>query len=471
MTTKISQLPTATTPDGSELVPLVQGGVTKQTTSAALTRSTTGLKSDLAASSGSSLVGHIANGTGAVARTEQTELRELHFSVKHFGAVGDGATLDDTAILNAYTACPAGGTLFFPLATSGYLISAKLTVAKKIRLEFEGGAAVGSGDYPGSYLLKKSTMAATAVDITANGVVWDRGGVIGQGGNTGDGIAILANNVTLDKVGAISCGNDNIRIGSNAGVNANTFLLIKPVTSYGGRHGIYIDDASLNANAGTIILPFGQANGGDSLKIDRGFDVTVNGILAETNTGAGIHLASNCRRAQFFGGDVNEGNGTDILVDAGALDCQIDGVAYGTITDNGTNTLRPNKSGQWTPVISGTSTAGAGTYSQQFGWYTLLGNILHYGGTLVWSAHTGTGNVTLAGLPYPTPNVAGRFSTCQFDINSLSGVGVTTQVTGRHAVNVSFVAMNQYAAGVGSAVTMANAQTGNIVFSGFYRVN
>jgi len=48
------------------------------------------LRSDLAASSGASLVGYLPTGTGAVATTVQSKLRES-VSVKDFGAVGDGS--------------------------------------------------------------------------------------------------------------------------------------------------------------------------------------------------------------------------------------------------------------------------------------------------------------------------------------------------------------------------------------------
>jgi hypothetical protein len=59
-------------------------------------------KEELAGSTGSSLVGYQAAGTGAVARTSQDKMRES-VSVKDFGAVGDGVA-DDTA---AFTAAQA----------------------------------------------------------------------------------------------------------------------------------------------------------------------------------------------------------------------------------------------------------------------------------------------------------------------------------------------------------------------------
>lgn len=72
----------------------------------------------LAASSGSSLVGYLPSGTGAVASTVQTKLRES-VSVKDFGAVGDGVTDDSAAIQSAIEAVRmvGGGVVNIPAGT------------------------------------------------------------------------------------------------------------------------------------------------------------------------------------------------------------------------------------------------------------------------------------------------------------------------------------------------------------------
>lgn len=56
--------------------------------------------------------------------------------------------------------------------------------------------------------------------------------------------------------------------------------------------------------------------------------------------------------------------------------------------------------GAWTPVITGTTAAGAGTYVSQSGAYVKIGKFVHVNGILAWSAHDGTGNMTITGLPF-----------------------------------------------------------------------
>ena len=66
----------------------------------------------------------------------------------------------------------------------------------------------------------------------------------------------------------------------------------------------------------------------------------------------------------------------------------------------GGDTLTMYDEGTWTPVISGSSTAGAGTYSVQAGSYTRIGNRVLFSAYISWSAHTGTGNMRIGGLPF-----------------------------------------------------------------------
>ena len=68
---------------------------------------------NLVKSYGSSLIGFIQAGVGAITRTIQDKLRET-ISVKDFGAKGDGATDDSAAIQLAANALSDGQALYFP---------------------------------------------------------------------------------------------------------------------------------------------------------------------------------------------------------------------------------------------------------------------------------------------------------------------------------------------------------------------
>lgn len=101
-----------------------------------------GLASRLADSSGSSLVGFIGDGSGAVERTVQDKTREF-ISVKDFGAVGDGVT-DDTAAIQTALDFYGGdfdiprsidSEIIFPAGT--YRISS-ITVPRRVNPRFLG---------------------------------------------------------------------------------------------------------------------------------------------------------------------------------------------------------------------------------------------------------------------------------------------------------------------------------------------
>jgi hypothetical protein len=91
--------------------------------------------------------------------------------------------------------------------------------------------------------------------------------------------------------------------------------------------------------------------------------------------------------------------------------------------------------GTFTPVLNGTSTAGAGTYNVQLGYYRKVGDIVHVWIAFFWTAHTGTGNVKVTGLPFTVVNLgigrcpaslqmsdspwtAGNFVQMEFEINT-----------------------------------------------------
>jgi len=76
--------------------------------------------------------------------------------------------------------------------------------------------------------------------------------------------------------------------------------------------------------------------------------------------------------------------------------------------------------GTFTPTISGSSSAGTGTYSVQEGRYTKVGNLVYVTAVMTWSAHTGTGNMRLSGLPFTVLNVVGLEPPLSLQVNDVA---------------------------------------------------
>lgn len=102
-------------------------------------------------------------GTGAVWRSAQDKMREI-FSVKDFGAVGDGVTDDTAAIVLAAAALSSGQTLYFPNGT--YLISyqgaAYASVHGYVVMDFLSKTDI-------SFLGERATIKVVNHDITTYG--------------------------------------------------------------------------------------------------------------------------------------------------------------------------------------------------------------------------------------------------------------------------------------------------------------
>jgi hypothetical protein len=129
--------------------------------------------------------------------------------------------------------------------------------------------------------------------------------------------------------------------------------------------------------------------------------------------------------------------GTTISVGAATPSASGAGITFPATqsASNDVNTLDDYEEGTWTPVVVGTTTAGTGTYGTQIGTYTKVGRAVSFTLTLAWSAHTGTGNMYISGLPFTT-NATGSYS---FAIScyNLTFVGQLSCYTSGGSANLS----------------------------------
>ena len=133
------------------------------------------------------------------------------------------------------------------------------------------------------------------------------------------------------------------------------------------------------------------------------------------------------------------------------------------------NALDDYEEGTFTPTVTGSSTAGTGTYNTngQVGRYTKIGNRVSFTIYVDWSAHTGTGNLRVSGLPFTSNSAANAFNAVALYAGSLTYTGPMLQAYFGSA-STTIIVGQMTAAGVTSGVPMDTAA--NLTLSGHYEV-
>ena len=282
---------------------------------------------DLSDSTGSAYVGQIASGTGAVARTVQSKLRDT-VSVKDFGAVGDGVTDDTAAIQAAITyATSATAELIFPAGT--YKHTSALTFTCNVQ---------------GYGMPKIVSVGNIKSVIVTNFYGYFKGLTIqpdGTGSTSNDGITISGGARTLfENVYVTGCGNDGIVFDSTTYSN-NIATLSNVQSRLNGRDGIRFELGADN-NACLLTNVDASSNTGNGLTMTGICAGTVfNNVAAQNNTGYGIaYLGANARN-NIGTAYVETNTAGDVYFDASAHSNMIwlsnDGSSR--VDSNGTNII------------------------------------------------------------------------------------------------------------------------------------
>lgn len=371
-------------------------------------------------------------------------------SVKDFGAVGDGVTDDYNAIMAAHDSLPStGGEISVPRGS--YLHNTGLVFTKLVRLVGEGANYINAANP--SEFVKGASVAGTGLELLGAGSTIVAMGFRGLSGNTGDGVHIREGRVTLEDIMVSAMGRDGIRIGNDAAPsNCNLWCIRNLRSKNNGRHGLNISDkvrpALPDANGGTLTHADLQSNGECGLYLGNNALNTYIGVVCQVNGTYGVFSSSSSRDNSFYGGDF-EVNGrippststsfADFFIEAGSIANRVMGITcfnfpvsfvnnepdnviigvldggfpgqnkYAGINLRNISSSVPTaldwyQEGTFTPVLEGTTTGGVGTYTSQSGFYTRIGNTVRFHLILGWSAHTGTGNMRIVGLPFASSN-------------------------------------------------------------------
>jgi hypothetical protein len=216
---------------------------------------------DLALSSGSSTIGYLPAGTGAVATTIQAKLRET-VSVLAFGAVGNGSTDNSTAFANAITYLKSigGGNLILPMPSVGYAINStwSLNAVHNISIIADGTSAglnsvpiIWNGANGGNPLyinISRDNSFSNFAIIAGTGTI----GIAIDIQNTGPSGSNLSTHLIFNNI-HIGAATTAVNFGGTSNNDLHTF---NNVTIDGaGTYGYYIDNSQskfINIQGGDI---------------------------------------------------------------------------------------------------------------------------------------------------------------------------------------------------------------------------
>ena len=284
-----------------------------------------------------------------------------------------------------------------------------------------------------------------------------------------------------------------------------------------GRLLVNTSSARSDFSAGTLVQLEGAGSGAA-----RYAAISNNNLAAD---GAGFYFArsrgtSNGSNTIVLNNDTLGGlffhgaDGTDLASRAGSIECQVDGTpgandmpgrlvfsttvggsasptermritsdAYvrlasgtGGIQFNGdtaaANALDDYEEGTFTPTVIGLTTAGTGTYTLQTGTYTKIGNRVCFQTRMTWTAHTGTGDMAVAGLPFTSAITSNGQHAVSIQCSRLTFTA-SSVIQGSVNINATTVALSSYSVGggVSSPIPVVSDPSGTqLLIAGTYRV-
>jgi hypothetical protein len=145
------------------------------------------------------------------------------------------------------------------------------------------------------------------------------------------------------------------------------------------------------------------------------------------------------------------------------------GIDFSATSGTGTSELFDDyEEGTFTPTVSGATTAGTGTYTARNGRYTKIGNVVYFVIDYILSAHTGTGDTLITGLPF----TSGSAYYCNIVVTAQN-----LSLTALYYIGGSIIAngdtkiyFQQMPVGGGSAIGIPIDPVCDVRLSGFYFV-
>ena len=429
-------------------------------------------------------------------------------SVKDFGAVGDGTTDDTTAI---QTALNFSGNIYIPSGT--YKITSSLTFGDNTNIIFAKNAKLIAGvNNLTMFLVSSHAYYSQIRNATLDGNGYTN--IIGfdltnfrlQSGlydcfvnNMQYGVIVKSCfGAEIFNFGSFTTPNPIRILNNNSGINIFNPNLDNETGGSGIGNGVYVDTGTVTSgsNIGVIIqngfiqgFNYGVLDQSLATKIENTYfegcvtadifcNSAIDSIISGTThygvVGAVAIKAKNSDAISVLLPTMGSGARTQLLdFDTSNTNCvyfldgSISSINYPIGIVTGINSLPIQINGTFTPTIVGTATAGTGTYTVRNGTYCKIGNMVNFAMSITWTAHTGTGSISITGLPAtlapPNINYGSNFPTSP--VFAFTGPIVFTQLNG---VSTNMTCVQVSTSGMASYIPLPSSGTLNI--SGSYNI-
>jgi hypothetical protein len=310
---------------------------------------------------------------------------------------------------------------------------------------------------------------AQALDVASGNLQVRTGGTIYSDTFSNYGAALVINaagslplRLQIGGSNAYEITSANVHTWSNVGGVAGTAMTLN---STGLGIGLTPVGGVKLSVAGTI-----YANGGNALILDN---PSSNFVAQIKNTGSSLQstlaFLTGSGTSMLIDNSGNVGIGVTPSAGAGCLQL-VSGINFPAtqVASANANTLDDYEEGNFTPVVQGSTTAGAGTYSSQSGRYTKTGRLVTVEIYLAWSAHTGSGNFQIGGLPFNSNSSV--YSGASIGLVNNIALSANNTIAAFNQTNTSYINIVQTPVGGGAFTDVPLDTSGLIVLTCTYSV-
>lgn len=240
--------------------------------------------------------------------------------------------------------------------------------------------------------------------------------------------------------------------------NTRQINLVAPTSGIiAGSCGISVQAANTTGGGNSYISLVPRASGVGSVgtTINANLELIRNGSAYVTYDANGVKLASG--RNLGLGNTSPSTSGTGITFPATQS------------ASSNANTLDDYEEGTFTPVIAGSTTTGTGTYNVygQVGVYVKIGNLVKVQIRLNWSAHTGSGDMSVTGLPFNSPSSIGYNDAVAITCSNIT-LTANNVMTADKLPYANAIQIRQYPVGGGAQTNVTLDTSGEIQLSCVY---